>query len=139
MLKKLLLFLLIVILIFVTACVVLATSEGVESSNHGGEVVSEHHKTPIVYYIQWALILSIFSISLQYALKNRHKKNIKKEGPFRAYAIVGMVFLVFFLGYTMMDYHEPLLLGFLRLLLLFIGGVLVTFYGVLGRHDEAHH
>ncbi|MDO8885889.1 hypothetical protein [Candidatus Oleimmundimicrobium sp.] len=149
MLKKLFPFVLIIALIFLFTAVVFASSEAVKTHDHveedttehveEGHAEEEHHGVPVAYYVQWFFIFAILGMAFQYAVKFQKHGQSGKEGSFVAYAIVGMVFLVFFLGYTMMDYHEPLLLGFLRLFLLFIGGALVTFYGVLGRHDEVHH
>ena len=149
MLKKLFVLTLVVAIVFLFTAVVFASSEVTETHDHVEEVATEHveeghaeeehHGTPVTYYVQWFFIFAILGMALQYAVKFRKYGQSGKESLFVAYAIVGMVFLVFFLSYTMMDYHELLLLGFLRLLLLFISGALVTFYGVLGRHDEAHH
>jgi len=150
-LKKLLAFVLVIIFVLVTTCMVFASSEATNTRDHEGEIVSEHHEVenqeaehneeehhgaPVTYYIQWVLIISVFGVALQYMFKKiRGQKEAKMEGLSLAYVVVGLGVLIYGFDYPQVitGYHEPLFLGYLRLLFLLVSGILVTIYGVLGR------
>jgi len=153
-LKKLLAFVLVIIFVLASAGMVFAGSEATNTRGYEGEIASEHHEVenqeaehneqehhgvPVTYYIQWVLIASVFGVALQYMFKKiRGQKEAKTEGLSLAYVVVGLGVLIYGFDYpqVLMGYHEPLFLGYLRLLFLLVSGILVTIYGVLGRFKK---
>jgi len=93
---------------------------------------------PAVYFVQWLILLSSLVIGLFYAYKIRTKGKPRHEGIKISYVLTLLVLTYFGLGYypTLTSYHEPGVVSFLKFILLLIAGALVTYYGVLGRHDE---
>lgn len=144
-------FALIIVLIF--NGVVLAGEAAHSTAETHAEV---HHAPPVYYYVQWALLFLILVLGINYvlSLKVTGKRKVfvinaekitswipptlrpKHEGL--AYILAGAVFTIFLIGYSsaVFEYHEPTWLIFVRFILYFLAGILMTCYGVLGRHDE---
>jgi hypothetical protein len=93
---------------------------------------------PFMYFMQWLILISTFGLGLGYLVTVRTKGRSRHEGLRLAYALTILVFLFFALNYypSITEYHEPGTIGFLKFLLLLLTGALITFYGVLGRHEE---
>ncbi len=97
---------------------------------------------PAIYFVQWLILLATLILGLAYAYRVAGKGRSHHEGTKLAYALVVLVLLYFALNYypAVVEYNEsglePGFISLLKVLLLIITGVLVTFYGVLGRHDE---
>lgn len=102
------------------------------------EAHEEHHVPPTMYYLQLAALLAIFAFGIFYTVKIKIRGQPKHEGIILAYLVTLLFFAYYILGYSPLleEYHEAPLLTVLRVLLLLLCGALVTFYGVLGRHDE---
>ena len=128
--KKVFTFFLIFILLTISISSVLATEERVESPH-------EEHKVPLPYYLQWMALLFILIISLffVYQVKKVNHNYDKKE---LAYILTFLAVLAFSLNYhpQIKEYHELPLMGLMKFLVAVADGALLTFYGVLGRHDE---
>jgi len=119
------------------------TSEllGIQSafaSEHAAEGGGHASGPPALYFVQWLILLSALAIGIFYANKIRKKGKPRHEGIKIAYVLTLLVLIYFGLGYypTITSYHEPGTVSFFKFVLLLITGALVTFYGVLGRHDE---
>lgn len=109
----------------------------------GTAAAGGHHvdKVAMQYYqIQWGLIITTFVICLLYALKVKFRGKGHNEGMLLGFLIVIMVFGVKYIDYPLMlrAFHESAGLGTIRVFVMFAAAFLITFYGVLGRHDEEH-
>lgn len=122
-----------------------ASQESVEESTkneeeHSGEVAEEEHQgsPPFMYFIQWTMLIAAFVLGLLYLRKVRIKGKPRHEGTGLAYALIVLVFIFFVLGYypSVAEYHESGSVSLFKFLLLLITGILVTYYGVLGRYEE---
>lgn len=108
------------------------------ASEHAAAEGGHASGPPAVYFVQWLILLSALVIGIFYANKIRSKGKPRHEGIKIAYVLTLLALTYFGLGYypTLTSYHEPGAVSFLKFILLLITGALVTFYGVLGRHDE---
>lgn len=111
-----------------------AKGETKEEGGHG----EGHGGPPFMYFVQWLILITTFALGVMYARKVKTQGKPRHEGIKLAYALTVLVLLYFGLGYypTVKGYHEPGLASLLKFLVLLITGALVTFYGVLGRHEE---
>ncbi len=93
---------------------------------------------PRIYVLQWYLLVLIFIVGLWYFIKVKAGGKPRQESLLPGYILVFLVFGYYALGYlpAIKNYHEPVKLGFLRFIFLVLGCLLVTKYGVLGRHEE---
>ncbi len=111
-----------------------------EETKGKAEKTEEGHgeSPPFMYFAQWAALMSAFGLGLWYAIKVRTKGKPRHEGITLAYVLTIFVLLYFALGYypAVVEYHEPGIASLLKFLLLIATGILVTLYGVLGRHEE---
>jgi len=130
MIKRL--FTLVLIIIMVVCLTVPAFASEAE-----GEAEA-HHPPPSLYYIQWLALAAAFALGLFYAIKLYFKGKPHHEKLILAYLLTLLAAGYFGISYVeaVKEYHEPALLNLLRFVLLMLTGVLITFYGVLGRHDE---
>ncbi len=98
-------------------------------------------KAMLYYQIQWGLIVAAFTICLLYAIKVKLRGKGHHEGMFLGFLLAAMVFGVKYLDYPLMlrGFHETQGLGTIRVFVMFAAAFLITFYGVLGRHDEEHN
>lgn len=114
----------------------LASQESVEESTKDE---AEHSSPPpFMYLVQWIMLIAAFILGLLYLKKVRTEGKPRHEGTGLAYALIVLVFIFFALGYypSVAEYHESGLVSLFKFLLLLITGILVTLYGVLGRHEE---
>lgn len=116
------------------------TAKEAEGEAKEGEGEGEGHEgpPPAMYFIQWLVLLTSFGLSLAYVRKVCAKGKPHHEGLKLAYALTVLVLVYFGLNYypTLVEFHEPGMASFVKFLLLLTTGALVTFYGVLGRHEE---
>lgn len=119
-----------------------AGAETEEAGTEEGEEAKHEGPPPVMYFAQWLTLLAAFVLGLTYAGKVRSKGRSHHEGTKLAYALTVLVLLYFALNYypAVVEYNEsrlePGMISLLKVLLLLATGALVTFYGVLGRHDE---
>jgi len=101
------------------------------------EPEEEHEKIPFILLLQWIGIFMILGIAGQFAFKWVKGVRTHRES-WRAYFLALLTVLVLSLNYhpDIKRFHEPPLIGLIKFLLFLISGVLLTLYGVLGRHDE---
>ncbi len=101
------------------------------------ETEEEHEKIPFILLLQWIGIFMILGIAGQFAFKWVKGVHGRKE-ILQAYFLTFLALLVLSLNYhpDVKHFHEPPSIGLIKFLLFLISGVLLTLYGVLGRHDE---
>ncbi|MDI6799716.1 MAG: hypothetical protein QMD53_03480 [Actinomycetota bacterium] len=112
---------------------------GIALASAAAEGGHEVDKVAMQYYqIQWGLTIATFVICLLYALKIKLRGKGHSEGMLLGFLIVIMVFAIKGLDYPLMlrSFHETQQLGTIRIFVMFVAAFLITFYGVLGRHDE---
>lgn len=127
-----------IIMVIVLMFPLLSLGEVTLASEGEGHVVSS---PPLVYYLQWIILVIIFLLGLIYLLRL-----LRLGKPAQRRSILGGLFVLlitsyFSLGYhpSLEEYHEAPFLGFLKFILMAISGILVVFYGVLGRPTEEGH
>jgi Na+-transporting NADH:ubiquinone oxidoreductase subunit NqrB len=128
--KRALVFWLVLILLTVNTTTTLATERVVES-------VQKEHNASLLYVLQWAALIFIFLFSLFYVFKVKRTEH-RYEGKWLAYVLTLLVVLAYSLNYhpAIKEYAELPQLGLVKFLVAVANGALLTFYGVLGRHDE---
>ncbi len=125
-------FLLIFFLFTVTLSIALASEKR--------ETLHEEQKTPFFYYFQWAALLLILIISLFFVYQVK-RASYHDKGKKLAYILTFLTLLAYSLNYhpEIEEYakHSELpLVGMIKFFVTLADGALLTYYGVLGRHEE---
>lgn len=133
MIRRLLVIMLIIAVIACLAGPALAS----EAKGEGAEG-AEAEGVPPLYYVQWLALLAAFVLGLLYVIKVYRKGKPHHEGLILAYLLTILAATYFGITYVeaVKEHHEAPLLTLLRFVLLVLAGASITFYGVLGRHDE---
>jgi hypothetical protein len=130
--RLILTFLLILLLFTLALNPAIASEEKMEKAH-----AEEEKKIPVLYYLQWAILILIFTFSLFFAYKVKQISRLydRKE---LAYILTFLALLAYSLNYhpQIKEYHELPWIGSMKFLLTVADGALLTYYGVLGRHEE---
>lgn len=129
------------VVIITTAAPVFASQDTVSHEAAAGRSSREEpHRPPAALIFQWAGLLIILGVGGHYVFERCREKAARRESRWRAYVLTAAALAVLSLNYhpAVGGFDEPPVLGFIKFLLALVCAGLLTFYGVLGRHDKHH-
>jgi Na+/melibiose symporter-like transporter len=107
-----------------------------EGAAEGGGILGP----PILYSIQWGLLLALLAITVLFLVGSLSPDKRGRISASRARAIlifsglqVLLVFAILFVNFLGEEYHEPALPGYIRHVTLILTGVLLAVCGFLAR------
>lgn len=122
----------------VPALALASESEAVEKAGEGGLL-----GPPVLYSIQWSLLLLLFATTIIFIVISLAPEMRKRAGAARAKIILGfsalqilLVFAILLVNFLGEEYHEPALPGYIRHVMLILTGILLSVSGLMGRRKR---